>query len=193
MSNYLKNTSEEGHSSYLQYLPSLYREDDFCGRFLRIFEDVLTPIEGIIDKLAFYFDPGTTPQSFLPWLACWVGLVLDERWPELRRRELLKAVVELYRWRGTKRGLTEYLRIYTGVSPQIIEPTGITPMRLGDEARLGAIQLGGAEEQPYCFTVVVNVDDVTAIDTEIVRTIIETQKPAHTTYVLKIVEEKSKI
>lgn len=188
-----ENTAEEQYSAYLQYLPALYREDDFAGRFLHIFEDIIKPIEGIIDNLAYYFDPGMTPSSFLPWLAFWVGLGLDERWPEVRRRQLLKSVVELYRWRGTKRGLSEYLRIYTGVAPQIIEPIYAPAMRLGSDTQLGTPLQLGATGAAHCFTVVVNVAEPATIDADIIRMIIEIQKPAHAAYILTIGGQKSNI
>jgi phage tail-like protein len=182
------NDGEERYSSYLQYLPAFYREDDFTGRFLNIFEDILKPIEGIVDDLAFYFDPGTAPQSFLPWLASWVGLVLDERWPEARRRQLIKSVVELYRWRGTKRGLSEYLRIYTGVVPQITEPVVRPKAKLDAGTKLGAgAYLGGGE--PFTFDVTIAAKDLAEVDIDAVRAIIESQKPAHTTYTLKVLAQ----
>ena len=184
-----ENDGGERYSSYLQYLPALYREDDFTGRFLNIFEDILKPIEGVVDNLSFYLDPGTTPQSFLPWLTSWAGLVLDERWPEARRRQLAKSAVELYRWRGTKRGLSEYLRIYTGVAPQILEHTANLEPNTNPDTTKARV----AEEQVHCFTVILEVPDVSTIDADIVRSIIESEKPAHTTYSLQINERRYRI
>ena len=68
-------------------------DDDFLGRFLLIFESILGPIERIADSGHFYFDTRLAPPDMLPWLAQWVGLVLDERWPEDRRRQLIRAAV----------------------------------------------------------------------------------------------------
>ncbi len=180
-----QNTGEEQYSSYLQYLPALYREDDFTGRFLRIFEDIIDPVEGTINNLHFYFDPGTTPESFIPWLASWVGLVLDERWPEARRQELINSAVELYRWQGTKRGLSQYLKIYTGVMPEIIEHTYTPPVHSESNTQPGTSEPEGEKSQAFCFSVILNVPDAAKINIDIVRTIIETEKPAHTTYLLK--------
>jgi len=186
-----ENNGQERYSNYLQYLPAFYREDDFTGRFLNIFEDILKPIEGIVDNLAFYFEPGTTTQSFLPWLASWMGLVLDERWPEAKRRELIKSMTELYRWRGTKRGLSEYLRVYTGIMPQITEHIPATQLKTNTNP--GVNEARGTEDQAHCFTVILEVPDISTIDADIVRSIIESEKPAHTTYILQINERRSKI
>jgi len=98
-------------SSYLEHLPAFFRDDEFMGQFLLIFESIMKPIENTVDNVALYFDPLMTPEPLLPWLAWWVDLTLDPTWPEERRRELVSSAAELYRWRGTKRGLTEYLRI----------------------------------------------------------------------------------
>ncbi|OQY24158.1 MAG: hypothetical protein B6I34_03890 [Anaerolineaceae bacterium 4572_32.1] len=106
---------------YLAYLPALYHDDEFLARFLMLFESFWAPIERQIDHLSFYLDPKLTPPDFLPWLASWLDLTLDERWPEEKQRQMMCAAVPLYRKRGTKRGLQEYLELYTGVKPQIVE------------------------------------------------------------------------
>jgi phage tail-like protein len=155
-------------SKYVQYLPAIYQEDEFLGRFLMIFEEVLSPVEPILENIHLYFDPMMAPQGFLPWLASWIDLVLDENWPIQKRRELIKAGVGLYCWRGTKRGLQEYLKIYTGVEPEIIE------------------HFSEEEGGPYRFTVVIRVPDPKSLDDRLVRRVINAEKPAHTTYELKI-------
>ena len=78
-------------STYLKYLPAIYSEGDFMGRFLMIFESVMRPIEEMVDNIAHYMDPDTAPEELLPWLASWVNLVLDESWPIERRRRLVKS------------------------------------------------------------------------------------------------------
>jgi phage tail-like protein len=155
-------------SSYLQYMPAIYHEDPFMGRFLCVFEDSLSPVERTLANIEMYFDPMMSPENFLPWLASWVNLVLDENWPIQKQRELIHSAVELYCWRGTKRGLREYLRIYTGVEPEIIE------------------HFTADDGGPYAFTVVIRVDDPSTVNEALVRRVIDAEKPAHTTYNLHI-------
>jgi phage tail-like protein len=153
---------------YIEHLPAMYQGDEFLGRFLRIFEDVLTPVEQVLEYIHLYFDPMVAPEGFLPWLASWIDLALDENWPIPKRRELIKAGVELFHWRGTRRGLQEYLRIYTDVEPEIIE------------------HFTEEEGGPHRFTVIIRVPDPGSLDERRVRQVINSEKPAHTTYELRI-------
>jgi len=171
-------------SSYLKHLPAIYSEDHFLGRFLNIFENVMTPIEQTIDQVDLYLDPRMTPEGLLPWLASWISLVLDEEWPVDKRRQLITAAVQLYRLRGTRRGLLEYLRIYTGAQPTITEHYG--GMRLDGAGQLGLNTVLG-QGSGHCFTVTLELQPHSAFDLRKVKTIIEAEKPAHTAYDLLVV------
>jgi phage tail-like protein len=180
------STDEESGSFYLQYLPAIYKKDEFAGRFLRIFEDILQPIEGIVDNIPYYLDPAVTPELFLPWLASWLGLALDERWPINSCRRLVASAVELYRWRGTRKGVSEFLRIYTGVTPQITESTGRPGTSLGPNTKLGVNTYLGGGGGAFQFIVTIRAKDLSKIDINTVRAIIQIQKPAYTTYSLNL-------
>jgi len=172
-------------SSYLDYLPAPFHEDPFVGRFLLIFETILGSIEGTVDNLACYFDPRLTPARLLPWLAGWVGLELDENWPLERQRQLVLWAARLYRWRGTRRGLREHLRLYTGRTPLIVE--NFDGMRLGQDAALGTTtRLGGGAPRWHWITVTVVADHPDELDERILRQIIEFEKPAHVGYTLEV-------
>ena len=175
----------EQRSSYLAYLPAIYSQSDFMGRFLMIFESVLSPIEEVLDNISCYFDPSIAPAELLPWLASWLHLVLDDNWPLESRRALIKSAVELYQWRGTKRGLREYLKVYSGVEPEITEEFG--GLTLDGTARLGwNTRLGGNGEQ-FTFNVRMEVEDPTSQDVGQLKSIIEMEKPAHAGYTLEVV------
>lgn len=159
---------------YLALLPPIYQDQDerFLRRFLLIFRSVLDPLDRQIAQIHHYFDPRTAPEQLLPWLAAWVDLVLDDRWPEDRRRELIVAASTLYRWRGTRRGLGDYLRIFTGVEPRIVEQ--------------GQERPGEAAVRPHTFRVIIALPPGQKVDRALVERIIESEKPAHTDYQLEI-------
>lgn len=129
--------NEQTASRYLDYLPAIYREDPFLGRFLLPFEAELTRIEDLLASVDRYCAPALTDSEFLPWLASWVALVLDEEWDEARRRRLIGEAVTLYRWRGTPRGLKRYLEIYTNLAPDIREWRWPGGMQIGVASRIG--------------------------------------------------------
>jgi phage tail-like protein len=187
---------------YLRYLPELYAQDELMGRFLMLFESFWAPIETQTDNVRCYLDPGMTPTRFLPWLASWLGLELDGRLPEERRRQLIQSAISLHRRRGTKQALQEYLEIYTEGEAQIIEHRAKN-LRLGPGARLGPGVALGLNNRPHTFTVVLHVPPVSSsvdeaggfpnerarLEAERRRTIeaiIEAEKPAHTGYTLRI-------
>lgn len=113
-------------TNVLEFLPSIYQRSDISGRnflrdFLWIFEHIFNQTKMKLDNIHTYFDPLETPPDFLPWLGSWVAMVLEEDWPEIKKRNLIRKAVELYHLRGTVRGIRIYLKIFTGVEPKIIE------------------------------------------------------------------------
>jgi phage tail-like protein len=104
----------------LSYLPGIY-QDDFTARFLGIFEAIFLPIEWQIEHFDLYLDPATCPAGFLPWLAAWYHLSLDESWDELQKRTILKEAHKIYARRGTRWALNRLLEIYTAQKVEITE------------------------------------------------------------------------
>ncbi len=133
------NNEPKAKSRYLDYLPAFFQENDFLGRFLLPFERHMDGLSAILDRMATVFDPFRTDPDFLPWLAQWVALILDPEWDEAKRRELIAKAVDLYRHRGTVRGLKEYLKIYTGLEPEIREWSWPGGMQIGVASMIGGI------------------------------------------------------
>ncbi len=181
-------------SAYMEFLPVLYREVDFIGRFMKIFEQAYQPV---IDNFAVMWanlDPLTAPRALLPFLAHWVAWPVDSVWNLTQQRRLIKRAVELYRWRGTRKGLRLYLHLYTGLPLDenlsdeadkhisITEPFG-QGFVLGN-AEIGEAVLGGG--RAYHFVVRLRAETANSINEQLVRRIIDQEKPAFCTYELFI-------
>lgn len=102
-------------------LPGLYQEDGLVQRFTAGLDDVLAPVLCTLDCFDAYLDPRLAPEDYTTWLASWVGVALDEEWSVARRREVVARAADLYAWRGTRYGIAEAVRTYTGVLPEVID------------------------------------------------------------------------
>lgn len=195
-------------SAWLDHLPAVFREGappgppPFLGRFLLAFEHVLTGLgdpadpglDELLDGVAGYFDPERTPAAFVDWLAGWVALTLRGDLEvgagaeaRARARTLVARAVPLYRLRGTRRGLEELIRLFTGgLSPSITETSA--PLRIGLAAVGVDTRIGGGP--PHFFHVLLRLpqpDPAARRRVEnLVRAVIDAEKPAHTRYQLDV-------
>src|SRR2546428_7535944 len=151
-------------SKYLEYLPAVFAENDFLGRYLLIFESIWEALEQRQDHIAMYFDPATCPEPLLPWLAGWVDLKTGSHWPEGRVRDLVDEVADLNRYRGTAYGLVKMLEIWTGVTPEITENPG----------------------EPFVFRVRMKVSSGTEVDHQLVEDLLRANKPAASGFILEV-------
>ncbi len=107
-------------STFLKYLPGIYRKDSkssqFLEKFLSIFKTFYDEIDSDIYNFARYLDATSTPDDFLKWLSSLISLSYDQQWSNVVVRELLLKAPELYKKRGTKEGLIETIRVYLDLS-----------------------------------------------------------------------------
>jgi len=178
---------------WIQYLPGIYQDADeenadFLQRFLLISAHLTSGIEERLEYLHEFFDPRLTPAAFLPWLASWLAMPLLEGWDEEKRREIIQRVPELYRLRGTARGLELALRLFADVKAKIHEGEWPYPgMVIGRSSTIGKdTVLSPPVFVSQCFTVELP-DKKAEISRERLRTVqalVETEKPAHAHYAL---------
>ncbi|MEM1392213.1 MAG: phage tail protein [Cyanobacteria bacterium P01_H01_bin.150] len=181
-------------TSYLDFLPAIFRETDAGRRFVSIFEQAFDPVVQTTDVLWAYFNPLTAPEAFLPFLSRWVGWEIDERWTIEQQRRLIYNAVTLYRYHGTKHGLRLYLHCYTDLplDEDLEEPHKHISIQedfnngfvLGEVKLNENPMLGGGK--PYHFTVSLRADKSNQLDEQLVREIIERYKPAFSTYELSM-------
>jgi phage tail-like protein len=157
----------------LAALPAMYR--DGARRRLPLdlliahIESELGSVRAALADMPRLVDPAGTPAGWLPWLASWLDLTLDEEWSETEQREAIAGAMALHARRGTVAGVRALLERDAGVAARIEEPgamvnlfalderavlgftTGLAPgdaqgVILGTTAMLGASELIPAEE-----------------------------------------------
>ena len=119
----MTETTSQTAQRLLTFLPAIYRDDPFVGRYLWAFEQLLVDIEQRIDGVAQYFDPLQTPPEFLSWLSSWAAFTLRSDLDVEQQRKFLAKIVSLYRRRGTKDNLQLLLSTFTIGAPKIEEST----------------------------------------------------------------------
>lgn len=157
--------SRDQASRYLNLLPMIFHENDFLRRYMLIFEALWEPLEYRQDHIQLYFDPQTCPVPFITWLAGWFDLSINQHWPEGRRRQVLAQIFDLYRWRGTRHGLSLMIELCTGLTPEIEDGT-----------------------TPFVFSIRLQVPPGHALDPVFLQSLIESHKPAHAGYTLELTE-----
>ncbi|PYR87589.1 MAG: hypothetical protein DMF84_31290 [Acidobacteria bacterium] len=203
-------------STYLRHLPESLQDTPagvsapFLGDYLKIVEALLADrddarpattvvgVEAEAARFVEFVDPARVPvenpavaplrSPFLVYLASWVALVLDQNWDLERQRRWLQRIVALYKRRGTKAGLTEYLHMFVSTNAWLEEPEGeFIVGGPGNEVGVSTY-LGGAP--PYFFRVMLNYGfppspfDITEWVAQLggTRAIVDLEKPAHTYY-----------
>lgn len=220
-------------TSYLDYLPAIYREDPvskgLLERFFAVFESIFFEIDFTIENIGRFFETSGAPPEFLSWLGSWLAMSMDTDWPEDKKRLFIRKAVSLYNKRGTREGMEESIELFTGKKPFIVESfqaskafkgttsrqccekkTTISPVKekiffppegatvkicpenniAGEEG--GEVPLINTlyNTERFGFSVLLTDPDMDTITQSRIRRIIEEQKPAHTSYELKVLEPR---
>lgn len=187
--------------SYVKWLPSIYQRGDLNGKnFVRdllwIVQHLFSSVDERLDAIHHLFDPHEAPESFLPWLASWSAMVLEEDWPVQKKRRLIKKGIELYRIRGTVKGLKLFIALFTGHEPALQENVwpfkgwrvGVSSEIAVDTVVLPPVNLAHAfvVEMPVAY------QDLSPEAVIRIHEIIQMEKPANTQYYLRFASEQKR-
>lgn len=191
-----------GHDT-LSRLPRTYSRDAaaaaFLDRYLAMFDGALGDLDNRSADRHVLLDPRSAPAETLDWLAGFLGLVLDGRWSARVRRRLIAAAADLFRFRGTVRGLERFLELALDI------PSGVAILEhwrlrgldatLGDAASAvvgGGLRVGGAvgadagatpadpfRTHAHRFSVVIPAS-LSPERLDMVRHVLAVHRPAHT-------------
>jgi len=156
--------------------------------------------EILLEGIDRYFDPGSdyptdprkvtdynrAPSEFLSWLAGWVALVLRDDWTDDHKRKFIAKAVGLYRLRGTKAGVIQFVQTYTGGPPVEISEQG-AQFQLGVHSQIGVDTILDSGT-PFFFRVTLTSSDPLGFQKQfdMVTALITMQKPAHTSFSLEV-------
>jgi len=112
----------------LAQLPIGMLEDDFFVRFVSIFQEVATTLLEDVDNLDNVVDVTVSPEPMMRWMGGWIGVdAVDPSLPHAMQREIVRASSRILAWRGTRRGLTEFLELVSGGPVSVEDGGGVFP------------------------------------------------------------------
>lgn len=168
-------------------------------------EEEITGLEALLDNIQRFSDPQSIPSpvfddsvgeggyfddDFIPYLASWVALSLQQQWPEVKKRRLIQSIVPIYKKRGTLDGIRTLLEIFVESPVTISEELGLqvgVRSTIKEDTRVGGLphmfrveipygfRDAGDPPRPFDFTFIRRVTDNT-------REVLDLEKPAHTDY-----------
>jgi len=185
-------------TNLVQFLPRIYQQSATEGSFLRGFlyvvQNIMDGVSRRVDNIHQLFDPRSTDEEFLPWLAGWLAISLNSEWSELQTRKMLLAATRLFPYRGTSYCIREFVRIYSGCEVEINENDWpFKGFRIGVHSTIGIdTVILPAMNLSHCFVVKLDRAASEVSEEEIIRIhrIIQSQKPAHTSYFLSFSDER---
>lgn len=133
-----------GGDHMTDYLPAIYRGDDFTYRFLSIFDSMYADMERAIDELPGRMDYENAGGELLRYLAGWICLEGGEA--EVLRERIRTALSD-YEERYTVEGVRKSIRRLTGREAILLEPAQVSPNR--PECRDPALFRRLYGENPY--------------------------------------------
>lgn len=203
-------------SSSLQHLPAPFKQDPesayFLDRMLSYFDTVQDEIRFVMKDFSRYLDPDGVPAGdFLNWLGSWFDWQFLAQWPGELRREMIRRSIEFFKLRGTLEGIRMMLQWHTGLNgdqPQIIEHFRVRDYAslqqrrevCGVPATVVPLMVAEKPLQPpqscidHWFSVVLPnsvLPDQESI--ELIKQIIDAQKPAHTSYQIYVFHQGIRI
>lgn len=114
-----------GGDHMLDYLPSIYRGDDFTRRYLSIYNSMFQDMEDAVEALPRQLDAASASDEMLGCLAQWVCIEPGEKDVRARIRTALGDFESMYTVEGVKRSVYRL----TGRMPLIIEHFSVDPNR----------------------------------------------------------------
>ncbi|WP_300336138.1 phage tail protein [Accumulibacter sp.] len=113
-----------GHDLLKKLPRTLWREAasrDFLFRYLMAPAAMLDEWQAVASERQRLLDARIAPEAALPWLASFLGLVIDPCWSPAVQRQMILEAATLFRTRGTLASLKRMVEILSGAEVVIIE------------------------------------------------------------------------
>jgi phage tail-like protein len=167
-------------------MPKHNRRDDDTGdlfRFIACLQEVTDLLLADVDRWPDIFDLERAPEAFVDLILRDLGNPFPFELDAMGKRRLASVLVEMYRQKGTAKGIQNAIRFFLGIDISAISPFNADTLYLG-ESELGIDWVLGPSDRfaRYSFNVEV-ARILTVRERQQLRAIVEYLKPAHTHFV----------
>ena len=167
-------------------LPKHNRRDDQTGdlwRFIACLHEVTDLLLADCDRWPDIFDLERAPEGFLDLILQDLGNPFPFDLDTLGKRRLASVLVEMYRQKGTAKGIQNAVRFFLGVDISTISPFAADSLILG-ESELGVDWILAPSDRFALYAFNVEVERLLSTEERRqLRAIVEYLKPAHTHFV----------
>ena len=167
-------------------LPKHNRRDDQTGdlfRFIACLQEATDLLLADVDRWPDIFDLERASEAFVDLILRDLGNPFPFELDAMGKRRLASVLVEMYRQKGTEKGIQNAIRFFLGIDISAISPFNADTLVLG-ESELGFDWVLGPSDRfaRYAFNVVV-ARILGDRERRQLRAIVEYLKPAHTHFV----------
>lgn len=170
-----------------KFVPRINRDEDVTQDLFKF----LSCIQDVSDLLLYKIDRWTDIFNFEKADDKYLNLILQDLanpfpfvsgFSSNQKRKLISVLVDIYKSKGTKKGIKNVIRSFLGIEAEIVSSLEFG-WRLGeDELGVTTVLGPGTPFQLYSFEV--NVPIVITVEQEnLIRSLVEYMKPAHTHFV----------
>ena len=179
----------------IAHLPEVMREDDrdaedsgghprpqnMLRRMLMMTQHLIADVERQVDHMDEQLSPEGASPAMLGWLGERIPLVFEPHWAERQVREVLRKAPEIKAARGTAEGLTELIRLRTGLNVRVVENAWPHGGVIAGHHRVGReVSVATVPFEDDAFYVELPADAPTDGGTmERLLTVIDEEKPVH--------------
>ena len=144
-----------GGDHMTDYLPPIYRRDDFTKRFLSIFNSMFLDLESRIDDIPKLFDTDSDNPEIIRMLSSWLA-ISGSYYRDDQLKEWNKTAFTDYENLYTKKGIERSIKRMTGKDALIIEHFEVDPhSALNNDSKLYERLYG---DDPFTFFVLLPED-----------------------------------
>jgi phage tail-like protein len=157
----------------INYTSSMLIEDQVAQKICGSLDEVLAPIISVLDCYDSYLDVYLAPMDFVRYMSTWILVNPEVGWNDHTVRRSLAHAIQFYEFRGTSRGIQDFLTTVLDLEVTIEESGSVTTSRDSTEPATWPVPPNPS------VTITVSGRGGTPVDMGLVTLVTNTALPAH--------------